>query len=339
MSFFNKKEEVIDLQLTQYGKQLLSLGKFKPVYYAFFDNNILYDSSYSGVSGELLTAIEGRIQDETSYNKTQYVFSGRETAVNAFVEANRNRLANEPDSAILSFTNPAEAAYTQVLPLGNSDLGTQKAPNFSVVFFNGELSGSVATSYSSSYSIQRIPQLNATIKFTIKPIDVSKAGIETNKIKYSVPSKFDGSDTAFQITEDYLLFQLMENNTEFEKENFEILPFLVETVTGSTVSTAIGSSYEQLIPLPFQKINPSFLNLSPWDPKPEKLPEFIDHYFEILADDEIPEELICESISRMKKMDYMLDDDFDCEDIKNVPSPVNLYQSNIIDDDVEKCDI
>jgi hypothetical protein len=33
------------------------------------------------------------------------------------------------------------------------------------------------------------------------------------------------------------------------------------------------------------------------------------------------------------------DDDFDCEDIKNVPSPVNLYQSNIIDDDVEKCDI
>ena len=41
MEFFNKKEEVIDLQLTQYGKYLLSLGKFKPVYYAFYDDGIV----------------------------------------------------------------------------------------------------------------------------------------------------------------------------------------------------------------------------------------------------------------------------------------------------------
>ena len=34
MEFFNKKEEVIDLQLTEYGKYLLSLGKFKPIFYA-----------------------------------------------------------------------------------------------------------------------------------------------------------------------------------------------------------------------------------------------------------------------------------------------------------------
>ena len=88
MSFFDKKEEVIDLQLTQFGKQLLSLGKFKPAYYAFFDNNILYDSSYSGMSGEAINQIEPRIQDETPYNKTQYVFSGRETAISSFVESN-----------------------------------------------------------------------------------------------------------------------------------------------------------------------------------------------------------------------------------------------------------
>ena len=47
MSFFNKKEDVIDLQLTQYGKYLLSQGKLKPVYYAFFDDDILYDDTDS----------------------------------------------------------------------------------------------------------------------------------------------------------------------------------------------------------------------------------------------------------------------------------------------------
>ena len=39
MEFFNKKEDVIDLQLTQYGRHLLSKGQFNPVYYSFFDDN------------------------------------------------------------------------------------------------------------------------------------------------------------------------------------------------------------------------------------------------------------------------------------------------------------
>ena len=44
MKFFNQKEEVIDIQMTLYGKYLLSKGKFKPVYYCFFDDYVLYDA-------------------------------------------------------------------------------------------------------------------------------------------------------------------------------------------------------------------------------------------------------------------------------------------------------
>ena len=47
MSFFNKKEEVFDIELTSYGKYLFSKGKFKPAYYAFSDDEIIYDPSYS----------------------------------------------------------------------------------------------------------------------------------------------------------------------------------------------------------------------------------------------------------------------------------------------------
>ena len=50
MLFMDKKEEVIDIELTPYGKQLLSMGKMKPVYYAFFDDNIMYDAEYAGVT-------------------------------------------------------------------------------------------------------------------------------------------------------------------------------------------------------------------------------------------------------------------------------------------------
>jgi len=80
MRFFNKKEEVLDLQLTQYGKHLLSLGKLKPAYYSFFDNNIIYDSQYAA-GPENTKDAESRIQDDTPYLRTQYVFSGIETEI------------------------------------------------------------------------------------------------------------------------------------------------------------------------------------------------------------------------------------------------------------------
>lgn len=49
MEFFNRKEEVLDIELTQYGKYLLSVGKFKPSYYAFFDDDVIYDRRYQGL--------------------------------------------------------------------------------------------------------------------------------------------------------------------------------------------------------------------------------------------------------------------------------------------------
>ena len=38
MSFFNKKEEVYHIELTPYGRYLLSIGKLKPHHYRFFDD-------------------------------------------------------------------------------------------------------------------------------------------------------------------------------------------------------------------------------------------------------------------------------------------------------------
>ena len=49
-TYFNKKEEVINLELTQYGKYLLSKGKLRPVYYSFFDDDVLYDGSHGGIA-------------------------------------------------------------------------------------------------------------------------------------------------------------------------------------------------------------------------------------------------------------------------------------------------
>ena len=48
-TFLNQKEEVIRLELTPYGKEKFSKGEFLPKYYAFYDNDILYDAAHAGM--------------------------------------------------------------------------------------------------------------------------------------------------------------------------------------------------------------------------------------------------------------------------------------------------
>ena len=40
MEFFNKKEEVISLKLTNFGRHLLSKGKFKPAFYPYTEPSV-----------------------------------------------------------------------------------------------------------------------------------------------------------------------------------------------------------------------------------------------------------------------------------------------------------
>ena len=75
----DKKERVYDLKLTGYGKYLLSVGKYKPKYYAFFDDNIIYDGRYANIS-ESQNQIHERIKTETSYIDSLVLFEDVEKA-------------------------------------------------------------------------------------------------------------------------------------------------------------------------------------------------------------------------------------------------------------------
>ena len=46
MIFYDRKEEVLEIKLTPYGRYLLSLGELEPVYYSFFDDDVLYDKKH-----------------------------------------------------------------------------------------------------------------------------------------------------------------------------------------------------------------------------------------------------------------------------------------------------
>ena len=69
----DKKERVYDIEMTSYGKYLLSIGQYKPDSYAFFDDNVVYDNMYNNIS-ESQNSINERIKKETPYISTLTIF-------------------------------------------------------------------------------------------------------------------------------------------------------------------------------------------------------------------------------------------------------------------------
>ena len=61
MEIIDKKEETLQLVLTEKGRKKLSNSAFKPYAYSFYDNEVIYDNSYNNKTEEQNT-IQPRIK-------------------------------------------------------------------------------------------------------------------------------------------------------------------------------------------------------------------------------------------------------------------------------------
>ena len=155
-TYFNKKEEVINLELTQYGKYLLSKGKLRPVYYSFYDDDILYDGAYGGVT-ENQNDIVTRIKD-TPNLKVVYDYSSS---------------VQYPAPYTKNSMGVIDANHALSKPIGTMDSAkdykpawkVRKARNSAAAPFQRSANqpGSTAHKYSVTYNRgQRTPQLEFT---------------------------------------------------------------------------------------------------------------------------------------------------------------------------------
>lgn len=135
MSFFDSKEEVLNLQLTERGRYLLSKGIFQPKYYGFFDDDILYDIQYAGAQ-EKQNDIQERIINGTPSLKPQVNFSSVLTKMEKpeIVDSSGNSRDNN------IFTNKDGLQNS----LGTSDYNSDYAPAWSINIFSGQISSSMS---------------------------------------------------------------------------------------------------------------------------------------------------------------------------------------------------
>lgn len=338
MSFFNLKEDVLDIELTPYGKHLLSKGKFKPTYYAFFDDDILYDSEYADVV-ENRGNIQTRIK-ETPRTKVQYVFHGLEEDIERNLELIRS--GKEQIGSLTTQPTP-EKHYALSAPLGNSSLSDVHSPAWKVKLLKGELTGAVSYK-TGSFETLNIPQLTAkTVVYktrvadeTLENIDVSNRieSEDVSDINLSSPRFED--NTYIKIEDDFLLLDIREDNVDDLKRNFDIEVFIEETD---------GDGREVYTQLLFEKqkdlISENDILLDQEELKPEESEDldsrFVEHFFHLYVDEEISRDLLCRLVPAPDKVSGFPAEFLDCEQPElEVIDPEGLYSTDVTDEDLEE---
>jgi len=347
MTFFNKKEEVIDIQLTQYGKYLLSKGKFRPHMYAFYDDNVLYDNEYSGLPSGSQNDIEGRIQEDTPSLKTQHVFSGIETnitRINELVRSGKEHIGSE------NILPVGEKHFSLALPLGTTKLGSEYAPSINVNFLNNEITSSISY-MTGAHPTMLIPQIETRATYETSIGDTND-GEEAGG--YYSKSFDDG--TFIQVDDDYLLLELYENESFYGTENFDIEVFLVEEddVSGSIYTPGLDSEkqykQEKLIPLHFRRPPAEMKDGILLDDKSsfsqeavELTPAFVGYWFDVLVDYEIDTDVLCAAFQSNEVKSLIGDPQFYCPEaslddasqVTSIKDTTSLYDSNTVYEDPE----
>jgi hypothetical protein len=310
MKFFDKKEEVLDIQLTQFGKQQLSMGKWKPVYYAFFDDNVLYDSEYAGLSEEQ-NDTEGRIQEDTPQLKTQHVFSGRETDFSKILDIRRKDEDLKEEEKIRIQTD-AEKFYSLAAPLGTSDYGINKAPRWSIVALEGQITNT-NEQLTGSFRSLNIPQIDLSVVYQFYPRSIYSDEPEDSFGRIGVG---DIGNTLFEdgtylaVRDEQVLLNLEELNVPFENENFTIEVFEYDS----------EEDPERITPLYFSQGSPQIVNdiLISDEAEPQLGPDYanfdtnyVEYYFDVFVDDEIDPNTIDSSIQKLKSRGIYTDSEYD----------------------------
>ncbi len=283
MSFFDDKQEVLKIELTEYGKHLLSKGKFAPQYYAFYDDDILYDSRYANIS-ESQNSSQERILNNTPSNKPQGFFS---TVENLIKEQNDQKIKN---NFIHSFAN-RETNMSNVFPLGTSQVDSSYYPAWNISVLSGAIDNVKLFEGNIENGTKiNIPQIN--MKSNYYRIFITEEPVGT-----LFKSFIDDNDKQFFLEADpeslYYYFNIEEKNSQNLNHDFEIEIFEEQEKT-MFAGTADEKKYKIWNQLYFDKkptniknniLLDDYLNSENFNQFP--IPINAEWFFDIFVDDEM----------------------------------------------------
>jgi hypothetical protein len=224
----------MDVELTQFGKNALARGHFRPAFYQFFDDDILYNSSNGGFQ-EHQNDTENRVLKETPRMKTLYQTSGVQTSYISRDDLIEERKIPRYETIVENIL-PELQERILLYPLSEQETAVQSAPHFIVSAQDTPFSGTVGSANAErveSGIVKDIPKLELRPTYYIErdrntipdasPMVNSETFIDltSDEITFADNSKI-------RVKKENIMLDVGESNTFYEKENFYLTIFHVQ---------------------------------------------------------------------------------------------------------------
>ena len=322
MTFFNKKTEVMQIEMTPYGRYLYSIGKFKPHSYEFVDDDILYKASDST---EVQEDAHQRIINETPKLKIIRSFQDEAPQVESPPSLDKKRIMNKK-------MNIKQNGFYS---LGKSSYSSDRTPALQATMLQGEISGS-SMFYQDSVNGEIVPvsqievdiNVRATLKNTLDINATQRSPLASNVFE-------DGTFVDLSFIEP--IIHMKEFNSLYEKENFEFEIFEIKEVG-------------ELKPMKMVKktsaiVNGLLLDETEMVPQPNSLDffeegredsEYVEYFFDIQVDEEIDQDILCNAVGKLEINSNFLDEELICPDQRT--DRFDIYATRVGPEDLEDCD-
>ena len=314
MTFFNKKEDVIKIELTPHGRKMLSQGKLKPSFYTFLDDDILYDIARGGGS-ENNSQAQSRIISQTPYMKPQTNYKGIDS------------LKSNNDSKV-------EQVRYLLQRIGANNPAEKRAAGWEVTCLLNEVNNSSNVLSSSTEQTQPIPQLDFTLEYTMSAGNVANLEISTGGLVFNrtLPTVVKEDGSYINVEEEQILLNIFERNGFSQKDSYEIEVYVFEQdELNIDRKLKFFDQEEQIVGNMLVEDNV----FGSADVEENLTTEHVEYYLDIATDKEIPEEDICKGLRRLKAKDIYLDLEVKCPDRDDID--INFYGTRITPQDVEDC--
>ena len=332
--FINSKEQVFDLKLTSYGHYLLSNGTFKPSFYGFYDDNVIYDSNYAGFD-ERQNETHDRIKNKTSYLESLVLFEEVEKSPNTVIQEAADKvyfsvdvdpIHLEPRKDIFRFENMIGDAYLE----GE----TQNAPAWKLAMLRGQISSSVSTDVKNDVLI---PQINIDANYRLKIVSPDPDLLtdrSTNIV--DVQTRYYSDNRKIVLEQEDVMIYFEEQNTILLNENFDIEVFEIG-VDEVPATHANGKKTDLLKRKTFLKDKLSLKGdeitedyfISPASRNFHKELQFnneqSEYFFSILTDQNVNKTVACRGSEIFNKDSYYVDLDFDCNENESEQIYYDIY--------------
>ncbi len=263
VKFFDQKQEVIQIELTPYGKQVFSEGNFSPSYYAFYDTGILYDGSHGGLI-ETQNQIVDRIKDNTPRSRPITKFSTSRGSMISLSSANYKNYFSQQEEYC--------ANYNRFL--GKNNIFSDFAPSWDIsVTNNSDATLGDAVVYKANNTL---PEASASLNLTYELHQVDEA-------------------TSYTLDENQnIILDMLELNTVFSVNgNFDLEVFKIDQ-KGEMQALSFISDHSSNAQDLRDQIDPTVLSNTIQGSNQQILNNFpvlddtyVEYYFEVLLDQEV----------------------------------------------------